>query len=82
MYALDGKPKTVDEAIDRIQFYQHFRQSRPHALLTRKKEVVVGNSKSERSRKAESEIRELKSRTQQLVKTLKASLTRSGLEPR
>ena len=29
MYALDGQPKTVEEAVDRIQFFQHSRQGRP-----------------------------------------------------
>ena len=28
MYALDGQPKTVEEAVDRMQFYQHSRQFR------------------------------------------------------
>ena len=29
IYAFDGKPKTVEEAIDRLQFFQHSRQGRP-----------------------------------------------------
>ena len=29
MYALDGQPKTVEEAVDRLQFFQHSRQGRP-----------------------------------------------------
>ena len=29
MYALDGKPKTVVEAVDRLQFFQHSKQGRP-----------------------------------------------------
>ena len=28
MYALDGQPKTVEEAVDRMQFFQHSRQGR------------------------------------------------------
>ena len=28
MYALDGQPKTVEEAVDRMQFYQYSRQFR------------------------------------------------------
>ena len=29
MYFLDGQPKTVEEAVDRMQFFQHSRQGRP-----------------------------------------------------
>ena len=29
LYALDGQPKTVEEAVDRMQFFQHSRQGRP-----------------------------------------------------
>ena len=29
MYALDGKPKTMEEAVDRLQFFQHSKQGRP-----------------------------------------------------
>ena len=29
MYFLDGQPKTVEEAVDRMQFFQHLRQGRP-----------------------------------------------------
>jgi hypothetical protein len=29
LYALDGHPKTVEEAVDRMQYYQHSRQGRP-----------------------------------------------------
>ena len=32
MYALDGQPKTVEEAVDRMQFFQHSRQGRPPKL--------------------------------------------------
>ena len=29
MYSLDGQPKTVEEVLDRMQFFQHSRQGRP-----------------------------------------------------
>lgn len=72
LYALDGQPKTVDEAVDRMQFYQHSRRSRPpcasyHAMRS----LVVGEESSKRDEKAESQIQELKSRVQHLEKTLK-----------
>ena len=29
MYALEGQPKTVEDAVDRMQFFQHSRPGRP-----------------------------------------------------
>lgn len=29
MYTLDGQPKTMEEAVDHMQYFQHSRQSRP-----------------------------------------------------
>lgn len=47
LYALDGQPKTVNEAIGRMQFYQYFRRSRPscpsyHTVMS----LVVGEESS------------------------------------
>lgn len=34
LHALDGSPKTVEEALNRMQYYQHSRRSRPHQHKT------------------------------------------------
>lgn len=34
LYTLDGNPKTVEEALDRMQFYQHSRRKRPSQHVT------------------------------------------------
>lgn len=63
LYALDSKPMTVDEAIDRMHFNQHSLQSRlQYTSYHAVKSVVVGKVTSEGDRKAESEIQELGSR--------------------
>uniref|UniRef100_K1PRR6 Retrotransposon gag domain-containing protein n=1 Tax=Magallana gigas TaxID=29159 RepID=K1PRR6_MAGGI len=73
--SLDGHPKTVDEAVDRMHFYRHSRQSRlPCTSYHAVRSVVIDEESSKRDGKAESQIRELKSRVQLLEKTLKEVL--------
>lgn len=75
LYALDGQPKTVDEAVDRMQFYRHSRRGRPPCnSYNAVRSLVVDEESSKRDGKAESQIRELKSRVQHLEKTLKEVL--------
>lgn len=72
---LDGQPKTVDEAVDRMQFYRHSRRDRPPCnSYNAVRSLVVDEESSKRDGKAESQIRELKSRVQHLEKTLKEVL--------
>ena len=68
MYALDGQPKTVEEAVDRMQFFQHWRQGRPPKP---KRDVVRAvapeeEPKGTRNDRSSSEIRDLQSRIKKL----------------
>ena len=68
MYALDGQPKTVEEAVDRMQFFQHWRQGRPPKP---KRDVVRAvapeeEPKGTRNDRPSSEIQDLQSRIKKL----------------
>ena len=72
MYALDGQPKTVEEAVDRMQCYQHSRQFRPPL---RKHEAVRTVALDEDQancveRNSTRELLELQNRVQDLERAL------------
>lgn len=61
-YALNGQPKTVEEAVDRMQYFQHSKEIRPlRPSYNAVRSVVVGEVKRGGDGRAESEIRELRS---------------------
>ena len=71
MYALDGQPKTVEEAMDRMQFFQHSRQGRPpkpkrevRAVAPEEESPGTGDGRTSR------EIRDLQSRIKELERAL------------
>ena len=71
MYALDGQPRTVEEAVDRMQFFQHSRQGRPpkpkrevRAVAPEEEPPGTGNGRPSR------EIRDLQSRIKELERAL------------
>ena len=71
MYALDGQPKTVEEAVDRMQFFQHSRQGRPpkpkrdvRAVTPEEEPQGTGNGRPSR------EIQDLQSCRKELEKGL------------
>ena len=71
MYALEGQPKTVEEAVDRMQFFQHSRQGRlpkpkreVRAVAPEEKPQGTGDGRPSR------EIRELQSRIKELERAL------------
>ena len=73
MYALDGQPKTVEEAVDRIQFYQHSRQFcslLPKHELVRTVTLEEDQAKCVEERKSNRELLELQNRVQDLEKAL------------
>ena len=45
MYALDDQPKTVEKAVDPMQFFQHSRQGRPPKP---KRDVVMAVAQEEK----------------------------------
>ena len=71
MYALEGQPKTVEEAVDRMQFFKHWRQGRP---LKPQREVRAVASEEEPQRTGDGrpsrEIRDLQSRIKELERAL------------
>ena len=71
MYALDGQPKTVEEAVDRMQFFQHSRQGRPpkpkrdvRAVTPEEEPQGTGNGRPSRK------IQDLQSRRKELERAL------------
>ena len=84
MYALDGQPKTVKEAVDRMQFFQHSRHGRlpkPMRDVVRtfaQEEALPGLGDARSFR----EIQDFQSRMRELEKALHVcmcSLTRQGV---
>ena len=77
LYALDGQPKTVEEAVDRMQYFQHSRQSRPPKPKREAVRAMADKDKvaedSQKDGEGENEIKELKSRLQQLENALRES---------
>lgn len=69
MYTLDGQPKTVEEAVDRMQYFQHSCQSRPPKPKREAVRAMADKYKvsidSQKDGEGESEITEFKSRMQQ-----------------
>ena len=89
MYSLDGQPKTVEEALDRMQFFQHPRQGRPpkpkrdvRAVAPEEEPQGTGNGRPSR------EIKDLQSRLKKLERALQERLsvqsnpTQNTLPPR
>ena len=73
MYALDGQPKTVEEAVDHMQYYQHSRQFRSplpkhEAVRTVALEEDQANFVEERN--STRELLELQNRVQDLERAL------------
>lgn len=58
LHALDGSPKTVEEALDRMQYYQHSRRSKPHRHATVREltEEAAWSEGVEADRKSNDEI--------------------------
>lgn len=78
LYALDGNPKTVEEALDRMQFYQHSRRRRPsqHVAVRQVAEDDDRAVESGRDRDGEScEMQEMKRRINQLEEALEERRT-------
>nr|XP_022308860.1 uncharacterized protein LOC111114716 [Crassostrea virginica] len=73
MYALDGQPKTVEEAVDRMQFYQHSRQFRsplPTHEVVRTVTLEEDQAKCVEEGKSNRELLELQNRVQDLERAL------------
>ena len=73
MYALDGQPKTGEEAVDRMQFYQHSRQfspSLPKHEVVRTVAVEEDQAKCVEERKFTRELLQLLNRVQDLERAL------------
>ena len=73
MYALDGQPKTVEEAVDRMQFYQHSRQFRsplPKHEVVRTVTLEEDQAKCVEEGKSNRELLELQNRVQDLERAL------------
>lgn len=78
LYALDGNPKSVEEALDRMQFYQHSRHRRPshHVAVRQVAEDDDRAVESGRDRDGEScEMQEMKRRISQLEEALEERRT-------
>lgn len=58
LYALDGNPKTVEEALDRMQFYQHSRRRRPSQHVTAR-QMAEDDQTVESRREADEESRKM-----------------------
>ena len=75
MYALDGQPKTVEETVDRMQFFQHSRQGRPpkpkrDVRAVTREEELQGTGNGRPSRK----IQDLQSCLKELERALQERL--------
>ena len=77
LYTLDGQPKTMEEAVDHMQYFQHSRQSRPPKPKREAVRAMADKDKvaedSQKDGEGENEIKELKSRLQQLENALRES---------
>ena len=76
MYAIDTQPKTVEGAVDCMQFYQNSRRCRPQLPRLEVVRTVVleeDHSKSAEERKSTRELQELQNRVQDLERVLMAS---------
>ena len=84
MYALDGQPKTVKEAVDRMQFFQHSRHGRlpkPMRDVVRafaQEEALPGPGDARSFR----EIQDFQSRIRELEKALQERLHAQPNPPR
>lgn len=74
LYALDGNPKTVEEALDEMQFYQHWRRRRPSQYKAAR-EVAEDDSQTVECRRdtdtVSRETQDMKRRISQLELALK-----------
>lgn len=70
LYTLDGQPKTMEEAVDHMQYFQHSRQSRPPKPKREAVRSMADKDKvsvdSQKDGEGESEIKELRSRCSSL----------------
>lgn len=58
LYALDGNPKTVEEALDRMHCYQHSRRRRPSQHVTAR-QMAEDDQTVESRREADEESRKM-----------------------
>ena len=73
MYALDGQPKTVEEAVDHMQYYQHsrhFRSPLPKHEAVRTVALEEDQAKCVEEKNSTRELPELQSRVQDLERAL------------
>lgn len=74
LYALDGNPRTVEKALDQMQFYQHWRRRRPSQDKA-VREVAEDDSQTVESRRdtdtVSRETQEMKRRISQVEQALK-----------
>ncbi|XP_056003459.1 uncharacterized protein LOC130046578 [Ostrea edulis] len=66
LYALDGQPKTVEEAVDRMQYYQHSRQTKSSKPRRDVRQVA-----QEEAPDFDKELREMRQRLQEIEKELR-----------
>jgi hypothetical protein len=69
LYALHGHPKTVEEAVDRMQYYQHSCQGRPSKSKVRQVEARSRESPPERD--SRNDLKELLEQVHNMVSDLR-----------